>query len=73
MYKTGIDAMNDKTHGKHEPDFRDPVTPEAARDEQLDGDADEGCQWVFHDGSHCGRPCNRRYGDLCDVHGMLAG
>jgi hypothetical protein len=30
----------------------------------------DGCAWVSHDGSHCGKPCVR-FRDMCDVHGML--
>ena len=32
----------------------------------------DGCSWVFHNGSHCGRPTGGRYKDMCEVHGMLA-
>jgi len=32
----------------------------------------DGCVWVFHNGSHCGRPINGRYKDMCEFHGMLA-
>lgn len=31
----------------------------------------EGCVWVFHDGSHCGKPICGRYKDMCEIHGML--